>query len=103
MNHIDWLHWLRVAAATLFIGGAYLGLVLWIARALGEASDRQQEESLHAEREQWLRDQETRRLKRLLEIADEVESAPLAERQRLYREADALGFIDQADEPPRAA
>jgi len=99
MSRIDWaltakgLIYTILACVALFL---YLAFVVWVGRKLHEADLRQQEE-VRINQEGCLR------LAILATIADEVELMPDSpERRRLYREADALGFLD-SDDLPRLA
>lgn len=97
MHSIDVLQTIRVAVFVAVCLGLLLCLAVWTGRRL--RASREGAEA-RARYDAWLLEERKRRLARLLQIADAIEAAPEHERQRLYREADALGFINQAEEPP---
>jgi hypothetical protein len=93
---IDWartgttLVWVILIAVAIWL---YLELASWVGGKLHEADLRQQEEVRES----------CRKLALLSAIADEIETLPDSpERRRLYREAEALGFLD-SDDLPRSA
>lgn len=92
-HNIDWALTAKGTIYTilaLFLAYLYLQFVLWVAERLHQMDVKAQEEQ--AER--------CRRLAILSAIADEVETLPDGpDRRRLYREAEALGFLDSDDLP----
>jgi hypothetical protein len=97
MKHIDWLAAVRLAVFLLVC----LGIIFWLAVRTGRRLAIQappRDESAERIREE----RRAQRLKILLAIAEEYEAAPEHERQRLYREAEALSQ-DWNDEPLEAA
>ena len=114
MTTIDWgltakaIIWIILGCAGFWL---YILFASWVGQKLHALSAEYPTTSEHdqwvaeneAAHQEWLREQEVLRLKRVLAIAEEVVAAPEHERQRLYREAEALGFLDQDDEPKRRA
>lgn len=64
---------------------------------------RQRERAARAERVRSEKERSVERQRRLLAIADVIADAPIHEQQRLQREAEALGFLDDEGTPPWAA
>ena len=95
MQNIDWglaAQHIIYGIGVLLLVWLYVEFILWMAEKLAEADELQQK-----------RADECSRLALLSTIAEEIEVLPDSpERRRLYREAEALGFLD-SDDLPRSA
>lgn len=92
MHSTDVLQVMRVAAFVMVC----LAILLWLAVIVARMLKRSR---LRDESANRIRELRKERLARLLELADRVEAAPNEkERQRLYREAEAI--CDDSDEKP---
>lgn len=91
---IDW-----VVAAKVVVSVIIYAFIVWAAIQLAVSAGRRFEAMIQAADEQRRIDADRcERLAVLATIADEVEAMP-PERRRLYREAEALGFLDSDDLP----
>lgn len=87
-----------------WIGLGLLVVLIWvIVGQFRESEAEYQERRVRERREEDQRARQVQRQRRLLAQADFVESAPEDIRQRLQREAEALGFLDDDDQPRTAA
>jgi cell division protein FtsI/penicillin-binding protein 2 len=87
-----------------WIGLGLLILVLWLI-FVGQFSNESERQArrLRERREEAERARRLQRQRKLLAQADFIESVPEHERQRLQREAEAMGFLDDDDQPRTAA